>query len=153
MEKIIYTSFSLFLLLCLTSCNSRETSKEIKPGTYQMEGSDSQIVLNPNKTITIHNYDLSELEKKSYEDFLIAKEQKNLSEGETLSKEKEQKIRDDIDLTSQFIDKENSYHEETEDGYIGIYVPVKNCDLYFYAQFCPSDNTVTFDNKIFKLTN
>ena len=69
-----------------------------------------------------------------------------------MSESEEQKIRDNIDLSSQFLDKENTFEQENENGCIGIYVDVNNCELFLYALFYPSDNSIVFDGKVFKLT-
>ena len=72
-------------------------------------------------------------------------------EGNKLSADEEQKIRDEIDLNGQFLDQVNSFEAADEDGWIGIYVPVEGCEYFLYMQFYPSDNSLVFDQKIFSL--
>jgi hypothetical protein len=149
----ILLSATVILLFVFLQISHAIKDKEMKLvyDTFSMAGTDSQIVLNSDNTLTIRNYDMSELEKESYEDFVIAQKNAGREEGNKLTKEEEQRIRDDIDLNHQFLDRENSFSFASEDGFIGIYVPVENCDLFFYLQFYPSDKTIVFDNNTFTL--
>ena len=151
-KRLLFIIMVLLILIILPSCSGKKEKKIVLIyGTYTMAGTDSQIVLKSDNTLVVRNYDLSKLEKEAYENFMIAMRNDRREEGNKLTEEEEQKIRDDINLERQFLDRENSFDHALEDGLIGIYVPVENCDLYFYLQFYPSDNTIVFDDKIFTL--
>lgn len=139
----------LFAVVIGGSCAKKNPEMRLKYGTFSMAGSDSRIVLYEDRSLSVVNYDLSELEKSTYEDFLIAQVNLGREDGNKLSVDEEQKIRDDIDLNRQFLDRVNPFEEVLEEGCIGIYVPVENCDLFFYMQFYPSDNSIVFDEHIF----
>jgi len=145
----------VFVVLLVVVLQDRRDNKdeltELKYGTFSIAGTDSQIVLRDDNTLTVRNYDLSGLEKKTYEDATIALKNEGREEGDKLTPAEEQKIRDDIDLNRQFLDRANSFSWAVEDGSIGIYVPVENCDLFFYLQFNPVSNTILFDNNLFTL--
>ena len=152
MRKHLYILILLLLLaLSATACTPAEEAMKITYGTFTMASTDSQIVLREDNTLTIVNYDMSELEKVSYEDHLIAQQNAKREEGNKLSADEEQKIRDGIDLNGQFLDQVNSFEAADEDGWIGIYVPVEGCEYFLYMQFYPSDNSLVFDQKIFSL--
>lgn len=103
--------------------------------------------------LTISGYDFSDIEKHYYEDSVIALENSKRGENEFLTSEEEQKIRDKIDLRKQFsVANKFSIQEESNRGCIGIYIPVEGCDLLFYVQYFPNDNTLVFENRIFNLT-
>lgn len=145
----------LILLLLLsfstTACTPAEEAMKITYGTFTMASTDSQIVLREDNTLTIVNYDMSELEKVSYEDFMIAQQNAKREEENRLTADEEQRIRDGIDLNGQFLDKVSSFEAVDEDGWIGICVPVEGCEYFLYMQFYPSDNSIVFDEKIFSL--
>lgn len=152
MRKPLYVLILLLLLsFSTTACTPSEDAMKITYGTFAMASTDSQIVLREDNTLTILNYDMSELEKVSYEDFMIAQQNAMREEGNKLSADEEQKIWDGIDLNGQFLDQVNSFEAVDEDGWIGIYVPVEGCEFSLYMQFYPSDNSLVFDEKIFSL--
>jgi len=141
----------MLLVISISACTPAEEAMKITYGTFTMASTDSQIVLREDNTLTIVNYDMSELEKISYEDFMIAQQNAKREEGNRLSADEEQKIREGIDLNGQFLDQVNSFEAVDEDGWIGIYVPVEGCEYFLYMQFYPSDNSIVFDEKIFSL--
>ena len=158
MKKLTFIVFAILLLatvillvVILQIVGNRNEELELKYGTFSMAGTDSQIVLRDDNTLFVRNYDMSELERETYEDAVIALKNEGREEGDKLTEEEKQKIRDDIDLDRQFLDRANSFSWAVEDGLIGIYVPVENCDLFFYLQFNPIRNTIAFDDNIFTL--
>lgn len=152
MRKPLYALILLLLLALLaTACAPEEEAMKITYGTFTMASTDSQILLREDNTLTIVNYDMSELEKDSYEDFMIAQQNAKREEGNRLTADEEQNIRDGIDLSGQFLDKVSSFEAVDEDDWIGIYVPVEGCEFFLYMQFYPSDNSIVFDEKIFSL--
>ena len=72
MKKSLFLLVSVIMLFLLTSCSGESEAINLKYGTYTLEQSESKIVLSENDTIKISNYDFTELEKSSYEDFLIS---------------------------------------------------------------------------------
>ncbi len=159
MRKILFFVFLILLiatviLLVVVRQNQRDNENELtelKYGTFSIAGTDSQIVLRDDNTLFVRNYDMSGLERETYEDATIALKNEGREEGDKLTEEEKQKIRDDIDLDRQFLDRANSFSWAVEDGLIGIYVPVENCDLFFYLQFNPVSNTILFDDNMFAL--
>jgi len=159
MRKILFFVFLILLiatviLLVVVRQNQRDNENELtelKYGTFSIAGTDSQIVLRDDNTLFVRNYDMSDLEKETYEDAVIALKNEGREEGDKLTEEEEQEIRDDIDLDRQFLDRANSFSWAVEEGPIGIYVPVENCDLFFYLQFNPVSNTIVFDDNTFTL--
>lgn len=137
----------IFGILSFTSCNVK--SKEVKPGIYYLNGDTdkSYIVIGEDETIGFYNVDFSEMEKTTYEDYIIMKDnfQRDEQGKEKLTKEEEQKIRDNIDLNSQFLGKMNKYTIEDEEGILGLYIPVNNTELFMYTQFYPSSGYIVFD--------
>lgn len=151
-KPILFVIVVLVIVMVLPGCaGKKEEEMKLVYGTFTMAGTDSQIVLRDDNTVIIRKYDMSKLEKEAYENFVIAMQNDKREEGNKLTEEEEQRIRNDIDLERQFLDRENTFDFALEDGLIGIYVPVENCDLFFYLQFYPSDNTIVFDDKIFTL--
>lgn len=158
MRKLLFFVFLILLIatvillvVILQIVGNRNELMELKYGTFSMAGTDSQIVLRDDNTLFVRNYDMSELERETYEDAVIALKNEGREEGDKLTEEEKQEIRDDIDLDRQFLDRANSFSWAVEEGHIGIYVPVENCDLFFYLQFNPVSNTIVFDDNTFTL--
>lgn len=120
-------------------------------GTFTMAGTDSQIELRDDNILIIRNYDMSGLEKETYEDATIVLKNDRREEDDKLTGEEEQEIRDAIDLNGQFLDRENMFFRVTEEDVVGIYVPVNNCDLFIYMQLNVKDKTIVFDDNTFTL--
>ena len=150
MRKIV-VMFLLIGVIALAGCGA--SKMELKLGTYKSGTDDCTIVLGEDNMLTISGYDFSDIEKHIYEDSVIALENSKRSENEFLTSEEEQKIRDKIDMRKQFsVANKFSIQEESNQGCIGIYVPVEGCDLFFYVQYFPNDNTLVFEDRIFNLT-
>ena len=65
MRKPLYVLILLLLSFSATACTPTEEAMKITYGTFTMASTDSQIVLREDNTLTIVNYDMSELEKVS----------------------------------------------------------------------------------------
>jgi len=143
------------VLACIAAMGTAFSCGEKKPvaikkGVYKLADTDTSITLGDNNTLTVHGYDFTHLEETAYESFMIRMEQSELPEGETISDERIKEIKDGVDLTKQFLDKTVTYETQDEDGIIGIYVPVENSELFFYVQYFPNDESLVFDEHIFK---
>lgn len=150
MRKVV-VMFFLIGVIALVGCSAPKM--DLKLGTYKSGTDDCTIVLGEDNMLTISGYDFSYIEKHIYEDFVIASENSKRSENEFLTFEEEQEIRDNIDMDKQFsVANRFSIQEEPNQGCIGIYVPVEGCDLFFYVQYFPNDNTLVFEDRIFNFT-
>lgn len=145
--QIVLLSLSVSGLVC--SCGEKKPLT-IKKGVYWLADTDTSITIGDNNTLTVHGYDFKKLEEEAYENFMIRMEQANMPEGEKISDERIEQIRDGVDLTKQFLDKTVDYETQDEDGVIGIYVPVNNSELFFYVQYFPNNESLVFDEHIFK---
>lgn len=151
MKKIFAALFlSLSILSAVCSCGKEKETLTIENGTYFIEGTDTTFTFGENNTLTVHGYDFTEMEESVYENPTIYMEKQKLNDGEELSDERIQMIRESIDLSGQFLDKAVKYETEDEEGTIGIYVPVENCEFFFYAQYFPNNKTIVFDDRILK---
>lgn len=140
----------LFFIFIQIKLNQKGEVK-VPYGTFTIAGTNSQIELGDDNVLIIRNYDMSVLEKDTYEDATIALKNDGRKEDDKLTGEEEQEIRDTIDLNGQFLDRENMFFRITEEDFVGIYVPVNHCDLFLYLQLNIKDKTILFNGSTFSL--
>mgnify|MGYP000982635261 CR=1 FL=1 len=148
---ILFVATVILLVLFIQMKLDPNIGGKLPYGTYTMAGTDSQIELRDDDTLIIRNYDLSALEKETYEDATIALRNDRRKEDDKLTAEEEREIRDAIDLDRQFLDRESMFFRVSEDDLIGLYIPVDNCDLFLYLELDAKEKTIVFDDNTFSL--
>lgn len=161
-KRLVYLKKTLVIILLFvlfsfaTSCKSKDF--RIKYGVYRCANG-MEVILREND-FEVRNFDFSE-EEKYYEEFSLMHFYKK--DGEvTLSEEDELKIREkiskEIDLNGQYLNKKNAYTHDIIDKEgertIGIYSKVNGETCYFFMEYHPTNDTLTyecFDGSVFLL--
>lgn len=145
--RIIVVLFLLASLSAVTSCDKND--KKLKYGIYRCANG-MEVVLRETD-LEVRNFDFSD-EEKYFEEFALMHHYKK--DGEvTLSEEEETKIREkidkEIDLNGRFLNKKNNYTYDIIDKEgektIGIYSKINEETCYFYMEYHPINDTLTYE--------
>lgn len=145
-EKAVFLPF--FILLAVfafafsTGCAKKAST--LKYGTYK-SASGMEIKLNED-TLVVNNFDFSEEEKSRVRfEYDYQFTEYGLAEGQKERSMKE--IEEATDMNGQFIGKAVSYTTQIEGenkDKIGIYCAVNGVTTWFYLEYDPSTNTLTY---------